>query len=257
MAPPVLRRLRREVLEITDRARFRIDGREARAADPDLSTGHSVAGWLDVTSRRIPGGSSQNPREIIEFIEFARSHSPRTFVEIGTEAGGTNFLVGRTLESIERIIAVDLLVRSRTRLRRYARPGVEFTAIDGDSSSASTVARVADALAGRPIDLLFIDGDHSLAGVLADLRLYRPLVAPHGLIAFHDIVPDERLRSGRKTNRYAGEVPLLWDRLRTQFPHHEFVADWTQEGLGIGVIENVPGLEVVVVPERTSVAGAS
>lgn len=250
MVPPALRRLRRECHDLIEAARLRVDRREARAAAADLGAPHSVAGWLEVTSRRIPGGSSQDPREIVAFVEFARSRDPRTFVEIGTEAGGTNFLVGRALESLERVVAVDVWVRNRSRLRRYARPGVAFTAINGDSSSETTVARVARALEGRRIDLLFIDGDHSLAGALADLRLYRPLVAPHGLIAFHDIVPDERLRSGRSSERYAGEVPLLWDRLRAQFPHHEFVADWGQEGLGIGVIENVPGTEVVVVPGR-------
>lgn len=243
--------MRRRVHDLLDEARFRVDPREAGAAKPDLISDHSVSQWLDVTSRRIPGGSSQHPQEIIEFIEFARLRRPRTFVEIGTEAGGTNFLVSRAIDSIESAIAVDVWVRNRSRLRRYARSGVKFTAINGDSGSEATVARVVEALAGRTIDLLFIDGDHSLAGALADLRLYRPLVAPHGLIAFHDIVPDERLRTGRVSNRYAGEVPLLWDKLRTQFPHHEFVADWSQEGLGIGVIENVPGTEIVVVPNRS------
>ena len=250
MAATFLRRIRREAHELVDHARFRIDGREARAAQREFVRDHSTAGWLDVASRRIPGGSSQNPQEIVEFIDFARSHHPRTFVEIGTQAGGTNFLVSRAVESIERVIAVDLWVRNRQRLRRYTRNGVEFTAVTGDSSAEATVARVSRALRGDRIDLLFIDGDHSLAGALADLRLYRPLVAPHGLIAFHDIVPDERLRSGRASSRYAGEVPLLWDRLRAQFPHHEFVASWAQEGLGIGVIENVPEVDVVVVPPR-------
>jgi cephalosporin hydroxylase len=254
MAPPFLRRIRRDARELVDQARFRTDRREARAAARDLVTDHTAAGWLDVATRRIPGGCSQNPQEIVEFIEFARSHQPRTFVEIGTQAGGTNFLVGRAVDSIERVVAVDLFVHNRPRLRRYARNGVQFTAINGDSTSPTTVARVARALRGHAIDLLFIDGDHSLAGALADLRLYRPLVAPDGLIAFHDIVPDERLRSGRLSDRYAGEVPLLWDRLRAQFPHHEFVASWAQEGLGIGVIENVPGTEVVVVPGRPTVA---
>lgn len=250
MAPPLLRRMRREAVELLDRCSFRFDGREARAAQPDLAGDRSVAQWLDVTCRLIPGGSSQHPGEIIEFVEFVRDRRPRTFVEIGTQSGGTNFLVGRAIDSIERIVAVDVWVRNRSRLRRYARPGVRFTPITGDSSSEATVGRVADALGGHPIDLLFIDGDHSLAGTLADLRLYRPLVAPGGLIAFHDIVPDERLRSGRVSDRYAGEVPLLWDKLRTQFPHHEFVADWAQEGLGIGVIENVPEVDVVVIPQR-------
>lgn len=36
------------------------------------------------------------------------------------------------------------------------------------------------------IDLLFIDGDHSIPGCTADFEQYAPKVAPGGLIAFHD-----------------------------------------------------------------------
>lgn len=252
MAPPFVHKLRRSGLDSLDRARFRWDQREARAAATLLAPARTASEWLDVTPQVIPGGSSQIPQEILGFIEFARRHNPKTFVEIGTEAGGTNFLISRAIESVDRVLAVDLWVHNRARLARYTRSGVEFTAINGDSAAAATVAGVERALAGRKIDLLFIDGDHSLAGVLADLRLYRSFVVPHGLIAFHDIVPDERLRSGRPSRAYAGEVPVLWECLRTRFPHHEFVADWDQEGLGIGVIENFPEAEIVIVPSRSS-----
>lgn len=38
----------------------------------------------------------------------------------------------------------------------------------------------------RPIDLLFIDGDHSYEGCSADLRSWLGFVKPGGWIAFHD-----------------------------------------------------------------------
>jgi len=38
----------------------------------------------------------------------------------------------------------------------------------------------------RRIDLLFIDGDHSLEGVRADFELFRPWMSPDGLVIFHD-----------------------------------------------------------------------
>jgi len=43
------------------------------------------------------------------------------------------------------------------------------------------------------VDLLFIDGDHSYEGCRLDFEMYRDLVAPDGLIVFHDICmfPDE------------------------------------------------------------------
>mmetsp|Transcript_174103 Transcript_174103/g.558234 ORF Transcript_174103/g.558234 Transcript_174103/m.558234 type:complete len:453 (-) Transcript_174103:8-1366(-) len=39
----------------------------------------------------------------------------------------------------------------------------------------------------QSLDLVFIDGDHSHEAVLEDLRLWRPLVRPGGLLAGHDL----------------------------------------------------------------------
>ncbi len=38
----------------------------------------------------------------------------------------------------------------------------------------------------KPIDLLFVDGDHNEAGVRADIVNWAPRVKPGGLVAFHD-----------------------------------------------------------------------
>jgi predicted O-methyltransferase YrrM len=38
----------------------------------------------------------------------------------------------------------------------------------------------------RPVDLLFIDGDHSYEGCGTDLQAWLPLVRPHGWVALHD-----------------------------------------------------------------------
>jgi len=37
------------------------------------------------------------------------------------------------------------------------------------------------------IDVLFIDGDHSYEGCLADWRAYEPLLRPGSRVAFHDV----------------------------------------------------------------------
>jgi predicted O-methyltransferase YrrM len=42
---------------------------------------------------------------------------------------------------------------------------------------------------GGPLDLVFIDGDHSEVTVRADFRIITPWVKPGGLVAFHDLVP--------------------------------------------------------------------
>lgn len=93
-------------------------------------------------------------------------------------------------------------------------------------------------LDARPIDVLFIDGDHRYAGAKADFDLYSPLVRSGGLIAFHDIVPDFKTRHGRDTGRWAGDVPRLWQDIKVGYAQTwEFVEDREQDGLGIGVVQ--------------------
>jgi predicted O-methyltransferase YrrM len=39
---------------------------------------------------------------------------------------------------------------------------------------------------GRPVDVVFVDGDHSPEGCRLDWDLWHPFVAPGGAVAFHD-----------------------------------------------------------------------
>ena len=57
--------------------------------------------------------------------------------------------------------------------------------IIGDSTAPETIERVRSMLAGRFVDLLFIDGDHGYEGVKRDYEIYGPLT--RHIIAFHDI----------------------------------------------------------------------
>ena len=115
-----------------------------------------------------------------------------------------------------------------------------MAALTGSSYADETVARVKEMLGGRPIDVLFIDGDHSYDGAKKDFLLYRQFVREGGLIALHDIVPDHRARLGKTTGPYAGDVPRLWSDVKSAYPHHEFIADAAQDGFGIGRVTYSP-----------------
>ena len=73
-----------------------------------------------------------------------------------------------------------------------------------DSHDPKTVRRLERLLAGRSIDFLLIDGDHSYEGVKRDWELYEPLVTPGGLIAFHDILRHEEQSRGSFPARWTG-----------------------------------------------------
>lgn len=55
----------------------------------------------------------------------------------------------------------------------------------GDCHAPETLAKLKEMLAGRTIDLLFIDADHDYQSVRQDYETFSPLA--RGLIAFHDI----------------------------------------------------------------------
>lgn len=58
----------------------------------------------------------------------------------------------------------------------------------GSSHASATVFAVHEQVGGQSLDMLFIDGDHRYEGVLEDWLLYSHLVAPGGIVAFHDAV---------------------------------------------------------------------
>lgn len=116
--------------------------------------------------------------------------------------------------------------------------------LNGSSYASGAVRRAKQVLGDRPIDPLFIDGDHTYHGVAQDFLAYRRLVREGGLVASHDIVPDCMTRYGRVTGRWAGDVPRFWPQIWKRYEHREFVEDPQQDGLAIGVIRCKKGVDL-------------
>ena len=214
---------------------------------PKPSTWHQLRHSLDTVTDlgelyRIANrefGIFQFEAEIIPFLDYIRSSHPRTIGEIGILFGGNTFLFERALTEVRQLVAIDLKLTNVGKARFMARRGQRVRMLEGNSHSPDMVKSVARQLGQNRFDFLFIDGDHSYEGVLRDFITYYPLVRPGGLIAFHDISPDELARFGRRSpenTQDAGEVYLLWRRLRERFENCEFVKDWNQFGYGIGVM---------------------
>ena len=63
-----------------------------------------------------------------------------------------------------------------------------------------------------PVHLLFVDGDHRLAGVTADIRGWTPKVAPGGLAVFHDYSrPGPRWQVGAAVDAWLAEEGADWE----------------------------------------------
>ena len=117
--------------------------------------------------------------------------------------------------------------RRRTRLYNEFsadRPHTEMVMLRADSHAPETLAATERALGGRRIDFLFIDGDHTYAGVKSDYENYGAFVAAGGIIAFHDI---------RTTGRER-EVSSFWKELKSHGGCEEIA--YKPDHLGIGII---------------------
>ncbi len=179
----------------------------------------------------------QVPSELTALGEILEVLRPEAAMEIGTFKGGTLLFLTRLASPRAIIISVDLFGGAfgggysgwRAWLyRRFAHGSQRIYTLRGDSHSYELVVKVKDALRGRPLDYLFIDGDHSYEGVKQDFALYAPLVRKGGIIAFHDIV------AGPAEN--VGGVPQFWSGVKGKYRHAEFVRDPNQGGYGIGVL---------------------
>jgi predicted O-methyltransferase YrrM len=208
-----------------------------RADPPTLADAVAFADTFDF------GGVSIRPMqvesEISAFLEAVAAEPPRTVLEIGTGRGGTLFLLARAAHERAVLVSIDApegdaafcgrpAYKRRERLYgALGRPEQRVVYISGDSHEEATKSRVQEALSGEALDLLFIDGDHTLEGVETDFRMYAPLVRNGGLVAFHDIVPGP--------SEAVGGVPAFWEQIRRE-DSLQFVADWEQGCCGIGAL---------------------
>ena len=194
-------------------------------------------------------GHQQWREEITGFLNFAREEKPVNVCELGLFNGGTNLMLTHALPTVRLIIGVDLHVRNKSQLRYFSSPSHRQVYIKGRSGDPATLDKVKQALGTEKLDLLFIDADHSYAGVKEDFMNYRRFVRDGGIVAFHDIVQDHFTKFNRDPTSWAGassgEVYLFWRRLKPYYEKsREFVIDYGQDGCGIGALIYSPKVRI-------------
>src|SRR5262249_17966538 len=162
---------------------------------------------------------------------------PQTVLEIGTNNGGTLLLFCRAAAPDATLISIDLpggrfgggypLARVPY-YRAFASRGQRLRLLRRDSHAPGAVAAPAPPVRGRPLDFLFIDGDHSYLGVKQDFETYGPLVRAGGLIALHDVVPAPQA--------VGGEVPRFWAEVKAREVTEELIEHPDQQMMGIGLV---------------------
>jgi cephalosporin hydroxylase len=193
--------------------------------DPRAMFDYMARGNLGVLS------AIQSRDELVPVLEVIKAASPSNVLEIGTANGGTLFLLTRVAAPDATIVSLDLPGGdwgggySEKRIPLYeafALPGQTLHLFREDSHKLQALERVKQAFAGRTIDFLFIDGDHSYEGVRSDFEMYGPMVTRGGYIGFHDIA-------------YTDGVTRLWNEVKPSFAEaREFTAK-SEPVFGIGL----------------------
>lgn len=179
--------------------------------------------------------------EIYRAIEFLSDKDVSTFLEIGTNNGGS-FASWILTFKPELGISIDLPhadfgtsnFDEKERNKILSEFDCDSHFISGNSQDPLNLIEVERILNGRKIDFLFIDGDHTENGVTRDFFLYKHLVKDGGWIGFHDI---------KKTHFHHSVncmVDLFWEKIegdKVEFTNYQ------HQTCGIGIIQKNDNLK--------------
>lgn len=169
-----------------------------------------------IKTKDCPVPILQNEWEFDTFLSLYSTKAPETIVEIGSFFGGTLWSWIKANKKLKKLTSVDYLIgpsdgrydemlKARSNWPAWTKD-LEFYEILGDSHSSKTIKKVLEKNERETVDMLFIDGDHTMDGVLADFVNYGSVVKPGGWIVFHDSVgiPDVKkaLEAIKSMNHY-------------------------------------------------------
>jgi cephalosporin hydroxylase len=137
----------------------------------------------------------QLPADLIATQELIFAVRPQLVVETGIAHGGSLIHSASILELIGgegRVLGVDIDIRPHNREAIDAHPmRKRIDMIEGSSIDATVAAKVRAAAAGKERVLVILDSMHTHDHVLAELRLYAPLVTLGSYcIVFDTVIED-------------------------------------------------------------------
>jgi predicted O-methyltransferase YrrM len=178
----------------------------------------------------------QSPWEVLQFFNRIKEldFEPSTFLEIGNYDGVNAYILSRALPKDCNLYMMDIVDKPECAetVTELKRQGYIVKQIIGDSHDAKIKDLLLKLLPDdyKRIDILFIDGDHSYAGVRKDFETYYPWVQDGGIIGFHDIIKPET----SKSNKEPVGVRTFWTELKKQYPNYkEYVKCPPHRGIGV------------------------
>ncbi|GAC1371050.1 MAG: hypothetical protein NVSMB32_15310 [Actinomycetota bacterium] len=169
----------------------------------------------------------QNPDEFAALCLFLKQQGPfTTYLEIGSASGGTGLILSRQL-GFDLFASIDDGNHPRAAEQVANLGGIQgFRQYVGDSHSPGARTFLEDTLAGAPLDVAFVDGDHSEEGAWQDIEMVRPFCHPGTLLVLHD-------------TKACHGVEVAWLRVIREgivTPVAEFFGNHKPLGIGVGRI---------------------
>jgi predicted O-methyltransferase YrrM len=179
----------------------------------------------------------QNLEEFARWLSIVREAGVCSYLEIGSKLGGALAAAAYSMPRGSRVVSVDLPWGNKETqapleavIRKLRADAYDARVILGDSTADEVVTRVK---ALGPFDAIFIDANHTLPYVEADLATYRPMARK--LLAFHDINWKTRPEASGKLPI---DVPVVWARVREEAKaagrrYEEICLDKRDNGIGV------------------------
>jgi cephalosporin hydroxylase len=143
---------------------------------------------VEFISKNMEGHTFHHHFHILWDIRNMIEKEEINYLEIGTHSGGSACLMLKHPKKTN-VFGMDLETSIRHQavkdnVKRYKRDDVSFEYFIGNSRDKETVKKVRDVV--RNVDMLFIDGEHTLDAVIEDFINYKDLVNEGGYIIFDD-----------------------------------------------------------------------
>lgn len=170
---------------------------------------HPLYAWLGM--RPVLAQHTSNEHATLKKWASGRS----TIVEIGVAEGVSALALRQGMAADGNLFLIDPFHFSRNHMFNFTRRTAHRLVgsfLRGNVAWIESFSFDAVQKWSRPIDLLFIDGDHTEEGVRRDWNQWNGFLAPSGIVIFHDA----RIFDGGWTSPEYGPVRLVDDLFRRQ-----------------------------------------
>lgn len=177
----------------------------------------------------------QKPTELVMLTNYLNNKGIKKILEIGTATGGTAMYWANWV--LDDGIVYTLDNRNDNKCYKGTMYEQKIVEMVGDTHDIAFKFEVFNKVG--PVDLLFIDGDHSYEGVREDFFSFYPLVRRGGFIALHDIVDSEYHRErGCFVAKFWKEIDV-WHCTKSQFIETREIPGVNTPvlSMGIGLVE--------------------